>query len=178
MKPFKLFLAALCCPIAVFCQDITGLWTGTIFNDSSKQYYDYEIAISKENGKYVGFSHTLFLIENRSYFGLKKIKVKIAPDGKVVLEDGELVLNNYPQQPNKTVRQLNVLTLNKEKGEEMLSGIFVTNRTKKYAALTGQVKLKKKAELSNSEYTRYFENILKGAEYTYVPNQEAPLARE
>lgn len=178
MKPIRMLLIALCCPLAVFCQDITGLWTGTIFNDSSNQYYDYEVAISKENGKYVGFSHTLFLIENRSYFGLKKVKVKIAADGTVVLEDGELVLNNYPQQATKGVRQLNILTLKTDKGDELLTGIFVTNRTKKYAALTGKVKLKKKATLTNSEFTRYYENILEGVDYTYVPSQETPLARE
>ncbi len=164
--------------MAAFCQEITGLWTGTLYNDSSNQFYDYEIAISKENGKYVGFSQTLFLIENRSYFGLKKVKVRIAPNGKVVLEDGELVLNNYPQQPTKAVRQLNILTLQTEKGNETLSGVFVTNRTKKYAALTGSVKLKKKASLTNSEFTSYYENILRGAEFTYVPTQEQTIARD
>lgn len=178
MKSIRLIFVAFCCPIAVFCQDITGLWTGTLYNDSSNQYYDYEIAISKENGKYVGFSQTLFLIENRNYFGLKKVKVKIANDGRIVLEDGEMVLNNYPQQPTKNVRQLNVLTLNTTKGEDTLTGFFVTNRTKKFASLTGKVTLKKKAGLSNSEFARYFANILKGEEFTFTPAQESTLPRD
>jgi hypothetical protein len=177
MKLLKLIFLALCCPIAVFCQDITGLWTGTIFNEASNLYYDYEIAISKEHGKYVGFSQTLFLAENRSYFGLKKLKVKVLQDGKVMLEDGGLVLNKNPQQTS-AVRQLNVLRLQTDNGEDFLSGVFMTNKTKKFAALTGKVKLKKKANLSSSEFTRYYENIIRGAEYTYVPAEEEASTRD
>ena len=36
--------------------DITGLWKGTLYNDSAQKYYRYEIGISEEKGKLSGFS--------------------------------------------------------------------------------------------------------------------------
>ncbi|RYY68128.1 MAG: hypothetical protein EOO13_13145 [Chitinophagaceae bacterium] len=132
MKFLKLMLLAFCCPLAALCQDITGLWTGTIFNDSTQQYHQYEVGITREKGKYTGFSHTWFMIGNTKYFGVKRIKVRIAADGKIIMEDGELMLNNYPVQPNKDVRQLNVLTLETTGTDIGLTGLFVTNRTKEF----------------------------------------------
>ena len=53
MKKFgvkKLLLFLLLFPIQIFAQDITGLWNGTIFNDTTQKFYPYQIAISDDNG--------------------------------------------------------------------------------------------------------------------------------
>lgn len=177
MKLMKLMLLAFCCPVSVFCQDITGLWTGTLYNDSTQQYHQYEIGISKENGKYTGFSHTWFMIDNKRYFGVKKLKVRIAGDGKIVIEDGDLLLNNYPVQPNKNVRQLNVLNLETNGNETAMNGPFVTNRTKEFSPLTGQVSLKKKSNISQSDLVPHLQNISKGQELSFISESAAPLVK-
>ena len=41
--------------------DITGLWKGTMYNDTTKLNYRYEIAISENKGKLSGYSHTYFI---------------------------------------------------------------------------------------------------------------------
>jgi len=162
MKSVKIFLAVFSLPLSVFCQDITGLWTGTIYNDSTRQVYQYEIGISQEKGKYTGFSHTWFTIDNNKYFGVKKVSVKIAGNGKIIIVDGELLSNNYPVQPNKDVRQLNILSLEKNDGQHLLSGPFVTNRTKEFSPLTGQVSLKRQNDFSQSDLVPHLQKIRNG----------------
>ncbi len=178
MRPFKALVVLLCTlPLAVFAQtfvnnendkDISGLWTGTIYNDSTAQYSKYEIAISREKGKYVGFSHTYFLIDGKEYFGVKKVNVKKAPDGKIIIVDEELVLNNYPELPGKYMRQLNVLTLNSTDSAVVLSGPFVTNRTKAFHALTGSVYLQKTNGAWQSALWPHLKELAKEKDFSYI----------
>lgn len=120
---------------------LTGLWTGSIYNDSTQQNYKYEIAISEKNGKYSGYSHTWFTIEGKEYFAVKKVSVKIAKDGKVVVVDDGLIVHNLPELPVKYSKQLNVLDVPANGIKSSLHGVFVTNRTKQYQSITGSVKL-------------------------------------
>ncbi len=157
MKYVISILVALCCPILGFCQDITGLWQGTMLNNDTKQYLEYEIVISKENGKYAGFSHTWFLIDGEKYYGIKKIQVRVAKDGKIILQDADLIANNYPIIPHKKVLQLNVLDLTNPGNEFILSGFFVTNRSKEHNELTGLINLKRVSHYAQSDLLSYLQ---------------------
>ncbi|MBK8775111.1 MAG: hypothetical protein IPM10_09870 [Chitinophagaceae bacterium] len=130
-------------------QDITGLWKGRLYNDSTKMYYKYEIGISEEKGKLSGFSHTWFILNDTQYFGIKEVKIK-RKDGKIIVEDDKLISNNYPVAPAKHIRQLNVLTLTVEDSIMKLTGPFATNRTKEWAPLTGHIELQRKNDFWNS----------------------------
>jgi len=165
MKPIVCILAAICLPAVAFCQDITGLWKGTLFNDSTKQSLDYEIVITKEKGKLSGFSHTWFVINNKRYYGVKKLNVRIAGDGKIVLQDTKLVEHNYPLSPLKDVYQLNVLDLVNNANEQELRGRFVTNRTRMYNELTGDVHIKKASHYAQSDLLIYLQ---KNSKETFV----------
>jgi hypothetical protein len=157
MKYFLSIMAALCLPLASFCQDITGLWKGTMYNDSTKISLPYEIVINKENGKYTGFSQSWFLIEGKQYYGIKKIKVRVAKDGKIVMQDAALIDNNYPVSPDKNVNQLNILDLASHGEEIIMDGPFVTNRTKKFKELTGHIYIKRVSILSESTLMEYLQ---------------------
>ena len=143
MKALIHIIVALCCPMMVFCQDITGLWKGTMYNDSTKQSLDYEIVVNKIKGKLTGFSHTSYVLNDQKYYSIKKIDVRIARDGKIVFQDAKMLENNYPAQQYKNVIQLNVLDLANSGNESFMDGIFVTNRSKEYRAFTGRMSIKK-----------------------------------
>jgi hypothetical protein len=157
MKYLLYLIAAICSPMIVFCQDITGLWKGTMFNDSTKQALPYEIVISKENGKYTGFSHSWFLVDGKKYYGIKKIKVHVAKDGKIIMQDAVLVENNYPVAPDKNVAQLNVLDLATRDNEVTMDGQFVTNRTKACNELTGRISIQKVSASAESALMQYLQ---------------------
>jgi len=165
MKPLICIVAAICLPALAFCQDITGLWQGTLFNDSTKQTLDYEIVITREKGKLIAFSHTWFVIDNKRYYGVKKLNVRTARDGKIILQDAKLVENNYPVAPLKDVYQLNILDLASNADEPQLTGRFVTNRTKIYSELTGQVSIKRVSKYGQSDLLTYLQ---KNSKETYV----------
>ena len=152
--------------------DITGLWKGSLYNDTTQKYYRYEVGISKEKGnRYSGFSHTWFLVGDTQYFGVKKVTVKLAPDGKILIEDDGLIANNYPVPPNKGVRQLNVLTLDASSSVMKLTGPFSTNRTKEYHSLTGSIDLERKNDFWQSSLIPHLEELGKADELSFVKEE-------
>lgn len=139
--------------------DITGLWKGTLYNDTTRTYYRYEIAISEEKkGKYTGYSHTWFLVDDQQYYGVKKIKIKRSGD-KIITEDATLIANNYPEAPARGVRQLNVLTLAFIDSLMVLNGPFSTNQTKIYSPLTGTIKLERRNDYNQSSLVPHLQEL-------------------
>lgn len=167
MRTILVAIIIACFPLTVFCQDITGLWTGTIKNDSTQETLKYEIFISKNRNKFSGYSQTWFVVNNKTYYGIKKLNIRIAKDGKIVMQDGALLENNYPQSPAKNVIQLNVLNLLPTNNETILDGIFVTNSSKSFVGLTGQVRLKKSESYRESSLLQYL-NKSNGENYVSV----------
>ena len=157
MKKYITLAALFVFPLFLFAQDITGLWKGTMYNDSTKQTLPYEILIKKEKGKYTGFSQSWFQIGDQAYYGIRKVKVNVAKDGKIVIKDASLIENNYPVQPDKNVCQLNVLDLVNREDENILDGLFVTNLTKKYTELTGHINVKRVNIFTESSLMQYLQ---------------------
>ena len=155
--------------------DITGLWTGTLHSDSTHQFYKYEIGISKEKGKLIGFSHTCFTVGDREYFAVKRINIKKAADGKIIIADDQLVLDNYADLPAKYMRQLNVLTLNTADSIMQLSGPFVTKRTKEYQSITGSVMLRRKNEFWQSAIWPYLLELDKEKNFAFLKEYTPPV---
>lgn len=121
-------------------QDITGLWKGTLYNDSNRLVYNYEIAISRYKGKLEGYSHTWFILDQNQYYGVKKVRV-LQTDEMILIEDDGLIANNYPVKPAKNVRQLNKLQFKDSAGIAILYGPYSTNRVGRYSPLTGYIRL-------------------------------------
>lgn len=168
------FLLIAGIPATLFAQgtspgniDITGLWKGTLYNDSAKKYYRYEVGISEEKGKLSGFSHTYFLVDNKEYYGVKKLKIKIM-DGKIIMEDAGLIANNYPVAPAKHVRQLNVLTLEVKDSILVMNGPFSTNRTKEFSPLTGTISLQRKNDYWQSALIPHLQELGFSKELSFV----------
>jgi hypothetical protein len=156
MKNFITCLAIVCAPLFATSQKITGLWLGTLQNDTTQTSLPYQILITEENGKLTGYSHTSFVADGKLVYGIKKVKISTAKDGKIIIRDEKLLENNYPEV-DKNVYQLNVLTLKVNGSEPELDGPFVTNRTKTYSQLTGHINLKHAAEGVESALTKFVE---------------------
>ena len=148
-------LILLLLPLQIFAQDITGVWTGKLYNDTTKQYLAYEITISEYNGKLSGYSHTIFVIDGKEETGVKSLKIKKKND-KFFIEDDDLIYNNYTAPPPKGVRQYSILSLLENDSGMILSGLFNTNRTREYRPLTGTVYLQKK---NNDDETRLVKKL-------------------
>jgi hypothetical protein len=139
-------------PLHSFSQDISGVWVGHMYNDTTQQTIHYELAINDGNGKTSGYSHTTFIIDDVKNIGVKEIKVKVKKD-RVYVEDEKLVYDNYKEPPAKGVKMFSFLTLSKNDSAEVLSGIWRTNATKDYNPLTGSVFLEKKKKVPPEQTT-------------------------
>jgi len=148
-------------------QDITGLWKGTLYNDTTQQYLRYEIAISEHKGKLSGYSHTFFIIDDREYYGVKKVKIRMEED-KIIVQDEKMVTNNYPIAPPKGVRQVNLLTLEMQDSLMFLTGPFTTNATKEYRPLTGNIKVQRKNDFRNSALVPHLEELGLANELSFI----------
>ena len=168
----RIFLIFLLLPIKLFSQDIEGVWTGTIYNDTTKKYIPYEIAISENNGKLSGYSHTVFTVENnRQETGVKSLKIK-KRGSKILIEDDELIYNNYTDPPPKGVKQYSVLNLTLGPSGEYLVGAFNTNRTKEYASLTGTINLQKKNKITESKLIAKLDELNLSHSLSFTQNRE------
>ncbi len=82
--------------------DITGLWKGTIYNDTTKKTLHYELAISNEKGQLSGYSYTEFDFDGKIGIGVKKVNIKFF-NGQVMIEDVELIDDTHPVSPPKNI---------------------------------------------------------------------------
>lgn len=173
----KIGSLALLFPLAVKAQDITGLWKGTLYNDTTQLTLRYEIGISQEKGKLTGFSHTFFIIDDQQYFGLKKLKIK-KRGTKIIVEDDGLIANNYPVKPPKGVHQVSALELDIRDSIMVLAGPFATTRTKEYHPLTGSVYLQRKNDFRQSALVPHLTELGLANEKTFVPETDIAKAGE
>lgn len=157
-------------------QDITGLWKGTLYNDTTRQSYRYEIAISEEKGKLSGFSHTWFILDDKQYYGVKKVKIKRQND-KIIVEDAELIANNYPVAPAKGVRQLNILTLETKDSILFLTGPFTTNNTKIYHAISGSINIRRKNDFWQSALVPHLQELGLAKDLSFVQEEQKAIAK-
>ena len=167
----RIILIFLLLPIKLFSQDIAGVWTGTIYNDSTRKYIPYEIAITENKGKLSGFSHTIFTGENNvQETGVKSLKIKKKSD-RILIEDDELIYNNYTDPPPKGVKQFSVLNITSGTSGEYLVGAFNTNRTKEYASVTGTIKLQKKNKIEETKLIPKLDELKLSSSLSFIQNK-------
>ncbi len=145
----KLLLFFFLFPLQIFAQDITGLWTGSLYNGTTKQFLKYELAISEYNGKLSGYSHTIFIIDNTQNIGVKSVSVK-EKDGEISIVDEKLIYNNYTEPPAKGVKKYSTLFLSEKNDSLLLTGSWRTNRTREFRSITGTIYLSKKKLMTES----------------------------
>ena len=155
MKRFITAAVLFISPLFIFSQDIAGLWKGTMYNDVTKQSLPYELLIKKEKNKYTGYSYTRFVVAGEECYGVKKVKISVAKDGKIVILDNGILKNTYPIL-DKKIKQLNVLDLMNQDNDATLDGPFVTNITKQFMEVTGHINVKRVPETTESNLMDYF----------------------
>lgn len=178
----KLVFCLLFLPFQLLAQsaedrDVTGLWKGFIYNDTTQQNYRYEIAISESKGKLYGYSHTYFILDDKQYHGVKKLKIKREGD-KIVTEDDELIIHNYPVPPAKGVRQQNKLVLEIKDSVMVLSGLYTTNRTRDYRPLTGFVHVERTNDYRQSALVPHLQELNLAKNLSFLPEGGAAPAEE
>ena len=144
-----LILSFLLAFINASAQNVSGLYMGTLVNDSTKQVQNYELALSDYRGKITGYSYTTFTVNDTFYYGIKRVKATIEKD-ELVVEDVKMLVNNFPESPAKGVRKINYIPLNGQDSVINLNGRWKTTQTKVYYSLKGNLEMRKEGDSSKS----------------------------
>lgn len=167
---FFLLLLSLNSP----AQKIGGFYKGTLFNDSTKMKQNYELALAEYRGKIMGYSYVTFIANDTFYYGIRKIKAKIV-DGNLIVEDGKMIANNFPESPAKHVNRIITIPL---KGQEdsliTINGRWKTNQTKIYYSVSGSVKASKSNDSPGSALFIHLKelNLMPNENYTVVETKK------
>ncbi len=130
-------------------QKVSGFYSGTLYNDTTKLLQQYQLALSEYRGKITGYSYVTFVSNDTFYYGIRRVKGRI--DGEnLVVEDDKFLAHNFPEAPAKGVKRLFVIPLNNQDSLVNLNGTWETNRTKKYYSIPGKVDMKRSTDSANS----------------------------
>lgn len=126
--------------------DATGVWTGRIYNDSTKKDIPFELAISRKNGELSGYSYTVFMIDSVENIGVKEITIK-EKNGMFITKDKKLIDDNYSDKPAKGVYTTIELSHSENDSADVFTGRWYTNKTREFYPLSGTVFLTKKRRI-------------------------------
>jgi hypothetical protein len=169
MKNLLPYLLILC--FKASAQDVSGLFSGTLVNDSTKKIQNYELALSEYKGKITGYAYTTFVVNDTFYYSIKRVKATKA-NGTLIVEDVKMLANNFPAERSKGVRVVNTIPLQQQDSIMELKGTWRTNQTKVYYSVYGALDLKKNNDSLRSPLINhlYDLDVLERTDPVYVNN--------
>ena len=173
-NPRTLFLIVIIAgmfPLQLFSQDLTGMWTGKIY--TTEKTLPYEVAISEKDGKLSGFSYTTFTVKGEEMVAMKSIIVK-QENGKVIIEDADLVFNSFDEESPKQLKQTNTMELEVDGKTMILYGKFQTLKTKQFRSMTGNVRLRKDSIIAQPKLIAKLDEMELSKSLSFIPQPEAP----
>ncbi|MBI5858343.1 MAG: hypothetical protein HZB42_11935 [Sphingobacteriales bacterium] len=160
IKSLKLTALFLLSPLFFFAQSLSGLWVGSLHNDSATVRKDqsFEIALTEYKDKVYGYSRSEFIINDTLYYIVKRVKGTINGDLCEVTDD-EIVDYNFRGKLDKGVKVTSTFRRSKTDSSWYLEGTWKTNVTKKYYAVTGKVGLEEEKDLYASKIFPHLEEL-------------------
>lgn len=157
---YSLFFLLLA-PLVFHAQhSLTGVWSGTVSNDSTTVRHDqsFEIALTQYREKVYGYSRTTFIVNDTLYYILKRVKGKIDAD-LCEVKDDEIISYNFPGRIDKGIRVTTTFRMNKQDTTWHLDGNWSTNKTKRFYAISGKVQLKEETDPGKSKIFAHLEEL-------------------
>jgi len=182
MKTLKLLSLLLFVPLVFHAQkSLTGLWIGTLSNDSTTMRKDqsFEIALTQYKEKVYGYSRSTFIINDTLYYILKRVKGTI--DGEICeVKDDEIVSYNFRGRLDKGIKVTTTFRRNLQDSAWHLAGEWKTNKTKKFYSISGKVNLKEEANYEKSKIFPHLEELKidKELEFYVTSKKPAPPVAE
>jgi hypothetical protein len=140
-------------------QILSGIYSGSMYNDTTKMLQKYELALSEYRGKVMGYSYVTFVVNDTFYYGIRRVKGYKNDKNELVLTDEELLANNFPESPAKRVRRTAIFPLAQEDTITSLSGTWQTNRTRQFYSVGGATKTERSLDSSQSPLVSHLKEL-------------------
>ena len=178
MKTIRLLTLLFLIPATLQAQhSITGLWTGSLSNDSNTVRRDqsFELALTEYKGKVYGYSRTTFIVHDTLFYTMKRIKGHI--DGDICeIKDDEIISTNFPGRLDKGVKVTITFRQRQQDSTWHLDGNWKTNKTKNYYSVSGGITLRSEKNLDNSKIFPHLEELGKADELAFYKEYKTPPA--
>jgi hypothetical protein len=158
MKSLVALIILFFSPILLFAQDISGLWSGMLVNDSMKRKQSFEMGLSEYRGKITGYTYTTFIENDTFYYSIKRVKAE-RRDSVLVVEDVEMVSNNFPAKVSKGVKQITTFPLINDSTIDIARGSWKTTQTKKYYSIAGNAALTEQKDEKESDLIAHLDEL-------------------
>lgn len=160
MKILKLTVLLLIAPLAFYAQSLTGLWVGTVSNDSNTVRKDqsFEIVLTQYKDKVFGYSRATFIVNDSLYYIVKRVKGTVEGDICEVKDD-DVISHNFPHKPDKGVRMISTFRFDAQDSVWRMDGNWKTSQTKRFYAVSGKMNLKTEPDLEKSKIIPHLEEL-------------------
>lgn len=155
--------------------DITGVWKGEFYVDSTRKLYPYELSISEDKGRLSGYSRIAFEENGIKHVVFRDHKIRIEGQTVIIEDDNQLAKASSISQP-KEVKKTMLLNLTVTDSSLLLSGTWSTNRTRRFLAATGTARLQKKNEFRETEIFRKLDELALADKLSFTKTPEPPMA--
>jgi hypothetical protein len=159
--PVLLFILS---PLFMLAQDLSGLYMG-VLESEQKMKQNFEMIISEYRGKVTGYSYTTFIANDTFYYSVKRIKGE-RKDGMLVMQDVEMIRNNFPERVSKGVKQITSFPLINDSTIDINNGKWETNKTKKFYSIKGEAKVEKQQDDYASSMLPHLDELKIQTEFT------------
>jgi hypothetical protein len=179
MKAIRLIALLLFLPMTFYAQTLTGLWTGTLTNDSNtiRKNQELEIVLTQYKDKVYGFSRMTFIVHDTLYYIVKRVKGTIENDVCEVVDD-EIVTHNFPRKPDKGVKLVSTFRRNQQDSAWQLDGDWKTTESRKhrYYSISGKLSLRSEPDLDKAKIFPHLEELKMTSDIAFY--QESKKAEE
>lgn len=144
-----------------FAQNISGLYSGSLQNDSAKVTQQYELALSEYRGKITGYAYATFIANDTFYYSIRRVK-GVREGAQLVIEDVEMLANNFPVRPDKGVHRISYIPLQNLKAEDTLTtfaGSWKTTGTKKFYSVPGSMAMNREEDSAHSALVAHLREL-------------------
>ncbi|MEI9909505.1 MAG: hypothetical protein WDO71_07445 [Bacteroidota bacterium] len=162
MKTIKLTILLLIAPLTFYAQSLTGLWIGTLSNDSNtiRRDQSFEIVLTQYKDKVYGYSRMTFFVHDTLYYIVKRVKGTVEADVCEVKDD-DIISHNFPRKPDKGVKLISTFRRNQHDSIWHLDGDWKTTETKKhgYYSISGKIALETETDIEKSKLMPHLEEL-------------------
>lgn len=154
---------------------LTGLWTGTLSNDSSTIRKDqaFELALTEYRGKVYGYSRAAFIVHDTLFYTVKRVKGTIN-EGVCEVKDDDIISTNFPGRQDKGVKVTYTFRQRLQDTTWHLEGNWKTNKTKTYYSISGGIALRSETNLDNSKLFPHLEELNKADDVAFYKEAKKP----
>lgn len=157
-------------------QNVSGFYSGTLYNDTTKQTQIYELALSDYRGKITGYAYATFVANDTFYYSIRRVKAS-KKGGNLIVEDADMLANNFPKGPDKGVRRITQVPINHLAAEDTLSDFnatWKTTATKEFYSLPGTMAMARSNDSSHSALLAHLTEL----RIQPTPNERATIVKK